>query len=361
MATNINNFKEPYIIGETAYNHEGDIKYLHKMIDDIAELELNAVKFHLLLKPESYLQKRHPMIEEYRKWIFNEQQWDDIIDYSTQKGLDVIALCDDVESIEYILKNNKDVCAIELHATGLNDYFLLESVSKFNGVIILGVGGSTMDEIWYAVDFLKRREKNEIVLMYGFQSYPTKYTDINLAKMLKIKNLFDLPVGYADHTAFDDPNNEIISVMGAMMGTNILEKHYTPDYGKERIDYHAAVGKEQMLRIKELMKLALTVYGDGELKMSEAELEYGNVGPMKKAVVAKKFIKKGEKLSFDKLWFKRTEEGSPIKQNQFLQLVGLEATRDIKEDEIIDFSKVKYVSKRMDLKSLGVVKETKGE
>ena len=179
--------------------------------------------------------------------------------------------------------------------------------------------------------------------------------------MLKIKELFNLPIGYADHTAFDDPNNEIISVMAAMMGFNILEKHYTPDYGKERIDYHAAVGKEQMLRIKELMKLALMVHGDGELKMSKAELEYGNVGPMKKAIVAKRFIKKGEKLSFDNLWFKRTEEGSPVKQNQFLQLIGLEATRDIKEDEIIDFSKVKYVSKRMDLKSLGVVKETKGE
>jgi sialic acid synthase SpsE len=360
MTINTDNFKEPYIIGETAYNHEGDINYLHKMIDDIAELELNAVKFHLLLKPESYLQKRHPMIEEYRKWIFNEQQWGEIIDYSNKKGLDVIALCDDVESIEYILKNNKEVCAIELHATGLNDYFLLESVSKFNSVIILGVGGSTMDEIWYAVDFLKSRGKNEIILMYGFQSYPTKYTDINLAKMLKIKNLFNLPIGYADHTAFDDPNNEIISVMAAMVDTNILEKHYTPDYGKERIDYHAAVGKEQMLRIKELMKLALTVYGDGELKMSKAELEYGNVGPMKKAVVAKTDIKKGEKLSFDNLWFKRTEEGSSIKQYQFLQLIGLEATKDIKEDEIIDFTNIKYEFKKADLESFTHVKEDRG-
>ncbi len=196
--------------------------------------------------------------------------------------------------------------------------------------------------------------------MYGFQSYPTNYADINLSKMLKIKELFNLPIGYADHTAFDDPNNEIISVMGAMMGINILEKHFTPDYGKERIDYHAAVGKEQMLRIKELMKLALTVYGDGELKMSKAELEYGDVGPMKKAIVAKKFIKKGEKLSFDNLWFKRTEEGSPLKQYQFLQLIGLEATKDIREDEIIDFTKVKYEFKKADLKSFTHVKEVRG-
>lgn len=361
MAINTDNFKEPYIIGETAYNHEGDINYLYKMIDDIAELKLDAVKFHLLLNPESYMQKKHPLIGELKKWIFNEKQWDDIISYSHEKELDVIALCDDVESIEYISNtNNEVVSAIELHATGLNDWFLLEEAAKFKGPIILGIGGSTIDEIAYAVDFLKSKDKgkNDIILMYGFQSYPTKYTDINLSKMLKIRDIFNLAIGYADHTSFDDPNNEIVSAMAAMMGINILEKHYTPDYGKERIDYHSAVGKEQMLKIEELIKLALTVCGDGGLKMSESELEYGNVGPMKKAIVAKVSIKKGEKLSFDNIWFKRTEEGSPIKQYQFLQLIGLESMQDIKEDEIIDFGKVKYEFNKADLESFGVVKET---
>ena len=346
-----NNILKPYIIGETAYNHEGDINYLYKMIDDIAELKLNAIKFHMLLNPESYMQKKHPLIEESKKWTFSKNQWSKIIDYSNKKGLDIIVLCDDVESIEYILENNINVTSIELHATGLNDHFLLNAVSKFNKQIMLGVGGSTIDEINYAIDFLKNKGKSDILLMYGFQSYPTKYTDINLSKMLKIRDLFNLPIGYADHTAFDDPNNEIISIMASMMGINILEKHYTPDYGIERIDYHAAVGKMQMLKIKELMELALKVYGDENLEMSEAELEYGNTGPMKKAIIAKKDIKKGEKLSLDNLWFKRTVEESPIKQNQFLQLIGLRALHDLKEDEIVDFTKIEYKFKKVGLEN----------
>jgi sialic acid synthase SpsE len=76
--------------------------------------------------------------------------------------------------------------------------------------------------------------------------------------------------------------------------------------------------------------------------MTKAELEYGNQGPMKKAVVAKRKIKKGEKLSFDNLWFKRTVEEGYIKQLQFSQLIGLEAKADIEKDEIIDFGKVHY-------------------
>jgi len=351
MSINNTNLSESYLIGETAYNHEGDLDYLYKMIDDIADLELNAVKFHLLLNPASYMQKYHPLINDIKKWIFTEKQWDDIIDCSNNKNLDVIALCDDVESLEYINKNKKHVAAIELHATGLNDWFLLNEASKFNGTIILGIGGSTIDEIEYAINILKTAGKDDIILMYGFQSYPTDYADINLSKMLKVRDLFDLPVGYADHTAFDDANNEIVSIMAATMGFNILEKHYTPDFGKERIDFHAAVGKEQMLKIKELMKIALMTYGNNTLKMSDAELEYGNTGPMKKAIVAKTNIKKGEILTAENLWFKRTVEESPVKQNQFSQIIGLKSAKDIKEDEIIDFSKIVYEFKKVDLES----------
>lgn len=333
---------KPYMIGEPAYNHEGDLQYLLKTIDDIASIPLEAVKFHLLLNIESYLQSRHPLVKVIGKWIFTESEWDTILDHANARNLEIIAMCDDVESVEYILRKRKNVTAIEIHATGLNDHYLLEAATKFDGRIVLGISGSTLDEIQYAINFLNDRGKEDIVLMYGFQSYPTDYRDINLSNIRKIQALFGLPVGYADHTGFDDPNNEIISAMAGMMGIPILEKHYTPDFGKERVDYHAAVGKDQMIRIRNLLNLALTVYGKDDLRMTRAELEYGNQGPMKKAVVAKRKIARGEKLSLDNLWFKRTVEEGYIKQYQFPQLIGLEAKADIEKDEIIDFSKVHY-------------------
>lgn len=321
------------------------------MIDEIADVGLSAVKFHLLLNPNSYMQKNHPLMNEIKKWVFKQEQWDKIIDHAREKSQDVIALCDDVESLEFINTKNEDIFGVEIHASGLNDLFLLKEATKFKGVVILGVGGSSIDEIHYAVNFLKNNKKTDIILMYGFQSYPTKYVDINLSKMLKIRDLFNLPIGYADHTAFDDQNNEIISIMAATMGFNILEKHYTLHPGKKRIDYHAAVGKKQMEKIKELMKVALTVYGDGDITMSESERTYGNIGPMKKAIIAKRDIRRGERLSLDNLWFKRTHEESTVKQNQFLQLVGCKAKKDIKKDDIIDFSKIEYRFNDLNLES----------
>jgi sialic acid synthase SpsE len=133
------------------------------------------------------------------------------------------------------------------------------------------------------------------------------------------------------------------------MGFSILEKHYTPYPGKERIDYHSAVGKKHMSCIRDLMKVALQVHGSGQITLSEPEKAYGNVGPMKKAIVAKRDIKKGEKLSTGNLWFKRTPEESTIQQKQFLILLGSKAKVDIKKDDVIDFTKIEYKFKILNL------------
>lgn len=348
-----------YIIAETAYNHEGDIKYLYKMIDEISSLKLNAVKFHLLFNLDSYMKKTHPLYEKVKQWMFTEFQWEEIITYAAKKNLDIVALCDDVNSIRYLVRKKKKIHAIELHPTSLNDHFLLTEAAQFDGQIILGIGGSNLNDISYAVDFLRHRGKQDILLMYGFQSYPTNYADINLAKMHAVSDLFHLPVGYADHTGFDDPNNAVISVAAAFMGFPVLEKHYTLDEGKERIDFQASVGKKQMRCIRDLMNIAVQVYGTGEITLSEPEKVTGSVGLMKKAIVAKRDIKKGEKLSLQNLWFKRTGEEGGIQQKQFLQLLDSKATVDIKKDDVIDFSKIDYKPKRVHLEQSTNVKKIK--
>ncbi len=339
--------KTPYLIAETAYNHEGDFSYLLKMIDGAHEAGADAVKFHLLLNLAQYLQDKHALNAEMPEWLFSKTQWSEIFAHTAQKNMDIIALCDDTDSVEWILDTQpKRVAGIEIHATGLNDYFLLQPSAKFSGTVILGIGGSTIEEIQYAIDLLKAWGKDDIFLIYGFQNYPTNYEDINLAKIAKIQNIFNLPVGYADHTAFDNPHNLHLSCLPAAMGITVLEKHFTLDPGKKRLDYHAAISIEDLKKIKELFDISVTAYGTGEISMSDAELAYGNTGPMKKAVVARRPIKKGAKIVKEDVWFKRTVEESTIRQNQFFQLIGQEASVDIAPDEIIDTRKIAYQFKK---------------
>lgn len=333
---------DPYLIAETAYNHEGDFNYLIKMTEEIGEIGVQAIKYHLLINSSSYMVENHPLSKTIEKWIFSIEQWTEAFRIAHSRGLDIVALCDDWESLKFINTIFPDIFAVELHAVSLNDYHMLKEAAQFPGKVILGVGGSTLDEIHYAIKLLKNEGKDDILLMYGFQSYPTNYADINLKKMLKMQKLFDLPIGYADHTAYDDPNNVLISCMGAMMGIPILEKHYTPDHGIERIDFHAAVGWDQMKEIKELMELALLVIGDGSPEMSAAERKYGNIGPMKKAIVVAHDIQKGKIIAPEDIAFKRTKTESPVKQMEFAKLIGLKTLRPLKKDDSITFADVEY-------------------
>ena len=341
-----------YLIGETAYNHEGNINYLYKMINGIASVGWDAVKFHLLLKPESYMTEGHPLFQKVKGWIYNEKQWEDIIRYSNKKGLEIIALCDDVGSIEFILEKKLPVSGIELHASCLNDYFMLQKLWGYHGVIILGIGGSSIEEIEYAVKTLRKNGKGGILLMYGFQNFPTDYKEINLRRMCSIRDLFSLPVGYADHTAYDNENNEFLSSIGFVLGARVLEKHYTPDYGVERTDFQSACNNEQLKAIKEKLIVLKDALGDGSFQMSNAEEAYGKTGPMKKAIVAKRGIPQGKKIEFEDLWFKRTKGESSIKQKDIEGIVGLKVEKGMDKDEIIDPKKLK-VKKEDKVRNIG--------
>ena len=94
------------------------------------------------------------------------------------------------------------------------------------------------------------------------------------------------------------------------------------------------------MNIKKLMNIALQVFGTKEYPMSESEKIYGDIGPMKKAIVAKKNIMKGKTLSVDNLCFKRTAKKTSIKQLQFPHLLGLKTKTNIRKDEIIKLNKL---------------------
>ena len=332
---------KPYIIGETAFHHEGDEGFAKGLIELGEELKLDALKFHITLDLDDYMVSNHEAIDVIRPWCFDPQQWDAIL--TKVSSCDIILLCNDVKSVEYAINCKFKVKAIELHATGLNDVFLLEKASQFNGTVILGTGGSTLDEIAYAIEYLKSRGQSDIFLMHGFQNYPTDFRDVKLDRMDKMKRLFNLPQGYADHTDPAEVDNVVISCLGIVKGYNVLEKHFTTHFGDKRIDAQAAVNRETMITIKRIAdKIHLSLGNGSELNLSAAEQKYGNTGPMKKAIVARENIASGTSLSLNHIAFKRTNDSASLKQLQLQNLIGLKTNTLIEKNEIIDFSKVDF-------------------
>lgn len=341
-------FDAPYFILETAFHHEGDTDFLENLIDSYAVLEANAIKFHLLFDINDYMVNMHPAVETLEKISIKKENWERILKKVELQKKDIILLCNDIESLRWVnkIQNDYPIAALEIHSTGLNDIFLLNEATKFNKTIILGIGGSTFDEIHYAIDYLYKNNKRDILLIHGFQNYPTDYANINFNRMRFLKEAFDLPIGYADHTDPNDEKNIIISTLPIVLGYNIIEKHVTHVLGEKRIDSQAAVSINTMSEIINLGKNIAKTRGKYNFELSDAEKNYGNTGPMKKAIVARENIKAGDTITLEKIAFKRTESSSPLQQKDLNKILMCIATEDIRKDEILSFNNVTYEFKK---------------
>ncbi|MFC2163336.1 N-acetylneuraminate synthase family protein [Candidatus Altiarchaeota archaeon] len=330
--------KSTYLIAECAYSFEGEKTYLLDSIKALSDTRgVDAVKFHILCDMDSYATSDHNVYDLLKDWMLRQDEWVEVIDKTRDSGLDAIILADDLASMDFLKGIEEKLAAIEIHAVSLNDVTMLEKASSFKIPVILGIGGSTIDEIEYAVNYLREDGKEDIVLMYGFQNYPTKYEYVNLKKMGKIKDKFNLPLGYADHTSWDDANQEMITLAGFMAGASIIEKHFVLEKGVKRTDYEAAVSTEDLSILREKMTILSKAMGSGDLGLNPYEMEYGATGPMKKVIVAAKDIRKGEPIMLENIAFKRTGRESPVKQMQVRELLDRKAGKKIIKDDLITF------------------------
>ena len=331
------------LIAETAWHHEGDYVFMKQLVTRICETSsVDIVKLHLTLDLDEYMSKDHDSYENLKSWMLSAKQWEELIGIVRNGGKELILLLNDTKAIDFASKFNPEM--VEMHSVCLNvprlQRAILESIDKKSKVVI-GIGGCTIDEVNKAVQFFHDRE---IVLMFGFQNYPTKYEDVNLGKIRKIQTLYpEKKFGYADHTAWDESNNELITLLVSANGMDFIEKHVTTDYGKERCDYSAAISIEQLNMLYKKIKLLENLYGDGSMLLNKAEEDYSKYGPMKMAAIAKHDLVKGSKLTMGDVHFCRTSQSTGISQIDLLQVIGDKLVEDVKINQVIDW---KHISER---------------
>ena len=317
------------LIAETAWHHDGDFPFMQKLVADILkESKLHILKMHVTLDVDEYIHYSHELFGWVKSRIFSKDQWKQLISTVQSQSTELMLLFNDIKSVEFGMKFNPEF--VEIHNACLNDIYLLDALKNNidnNTFVVFGIGGSTLYEIENALD---RVGHQNVVLMFGFQNFPTRYEEINFKKIQKIMNLFpEFSYGYADHTAWNEPNNILITIMGAALGVDYIEKHVTNVYGQERVDWNSSVSIEMFNEIAEKLDILSKCRGDGLIKLNRGEEEYSLYGPMKKAAVLKIDVRKGDVFSIDQIHFKRTKETTDMSQLDVIKSVGREIVEDL--------------------------------
>ena len=191
-----------YIIAEMACSHEGDPVLARKIIDGAGQAGADAIQFQIW-KLREMMVPHHPDFEKVSKIKLSQEQWANLASYVRDRypQMQIIACVYERSSVDFAGSINVDV--YKLHSADLSNPYLVNYVAATGKRIDLSVGASTLDEIARAIEWIKSKSSSKIWLMYGYQNFPTPTEAIHLRYMQKLKELFDLPVGYQDHSDAD--------------------------------------------------------------------------------------------------------------------------------------------------------------
>ncbi len=312
-----------YVIAEMACSHDGSVDVAKRLIDAAAQAGADAVQFQIISVPH-YIVPTHKDYPMYCRIEFTPEQWRSLFKHAAQYPLAVFAAAYDHPSADLAFECGVDV--YKLHSADLLNPYLTQHIASKGKPVTLGTGGSTIGEIADGIHMLKDAGASGIILMHGFQNFPTKWESIHLRYLASLKQLFQLPVGYQDHT---DGNHElgfILPMVARGLGADVLEKHMTHDRSKKGIDHESALNPDEFARFIRLVHEVDVSLGSGSPRpLSADEKRYRDYA--KKSIVAAQDIRAGETIREEMLVFKRSVPGMmPVLTNR---LVGRVAQRDI--------------------------------
>lgn len=335
--------EEPvFIIAEAGVNHNGNINLAKRMIDAAKKAGADAVKFQTF-RAENLVRKKTEMASYQKKNIrkkqsqynmlknleLTEQEHKGLKEYADKKGIVFLSTPHSGnKELDFLIELG--IPAIKIGSGDLTNIPFLEYASKKGLPIILSTGMSTLEEVKEAVNTIKNRNEN-LILLHSTSEYPTKHSDVNLRAMLTLRKTFSLHVGYSDHTT-----DIIVPVIATAMGAVIIEKHFTLDKNLPGPDHKASIEPDKLKEMVTNIRNTEKILGTGIKKPTKKEMEIAKIA--RKSIVAKQNIMRGTIITQNMLEIKRPCSGIPPKYLK--KIIGKRALVDIKEDESIDWDKL---------------------
>lgn len=263
-----------YVIAEIGLNHNGDVELAKQLIDVAADAGAQAVKF----------QKRTPEIStpahmrdvpretpwgtmtylEYRYRVeFDREQYIEIGDHATLRGLDWFASPWDEPSVEFL--EDLNVVAHKVASASVTDLGLLRALAATGKPIIFSTGMSTIEQIDAAVDVF---DPERLIILHATSTYPLDPEEANLRTITTLQRRYSgIPIGYSGHE-----RGLQISLAAVALGAVAVERHITLDRAMWGSDHAASLepgGLEHLVRDIRIVSEAL---GDGVKRIFPGEL-----------------------------------------------------------------------------------------
>lgn len=333
-----------FVIAEAGSNHNRDFKQALKLIDVAARAQADCVKFQTF-KAEKIYSRKAPMASYIKKnklakkgetiWDIikkNElpREWQkDLAAYSRKKGILFLSTPFDLEAVDELEKIN--IAAYKIASFEITHLPLLEHVAKTGKPIILSTGMADLSDIETALEKIYKHGNRQVALLHCAINYPPRAEDVHLRAMDTIRQTFQVPVGFSDHTP-----GFITDVAAVARGACIIEKHFTTSRKLKGPDHPFAVEPDELGEMINAIRTTEQLLGSSEKKHTKAEEELYRLA--RRSLVAAQAIKAGTVIVREMVDVKRPGFGIPTKSID--QVIGRKAKVNIEEDDILTWDMV---------------------
>lgn len=355
--------KRTYIIAEAGVNHNGSLEMAMELIDAAAKAGADAIKFQTF-KAERLVTAQarkaayqlsnngvdETQFEMLKSLEIDDDDYEILIQHCEKKGIDFLSTPFDTTSAELLIKRFQ-LSAIKISSGDITNGPLLLTASRLDKPVLLSTGMSTLAEIEMALgvlafgytqkvgwpslnDFYEAYTSEEgqaalrdnVTLLHCTSEYPVPYEEVHLRVLETLKQAFQLPVGYSDHTL-----GIAVPLAAVAMGATVIEKHLTLNRELPGPDHQASLEPEELkAMVTSIRQIEMAM---GSPIKSPTSSEKKNQSVVRKSLVTSKPVKKGEPFTQDNLTVKRPGDGvSPM---YYWDWLGKVAERDYEADEVV--------------------------
>ncbi|HFU76801.1 MAG TPA: acetylneuraminic acid synthetase [Arcobacter sp.] len=331
---------KPYIIAEAGVNHEGSMEIAKRLCDEALEGGADAIKFQTY-KADTIASKdspaywdttkeptksQHELFKKHDKFWKDEMQ--ELKNYCDKIGIEFMSTPFDIESAIFL---NDMMDVFKISSSDITNKPFIEFMCDFGKPIILSTGASKLSEIVEAVEWIEAKG-NQLALLHCVLNYPTPDKNANLGMIIDLKTRFpDKIIGYSDHTL---PKDMKVCEMATLLGSVIIEKHFTHDKTLPGNDHYHAMDKDDLKIYRKNLERTFEILGSFKVQALADEAP-ARVNA-RRSLVALRDIPKGKIIKKEDLTFKRPAHG--ISPKFIDEVIGKKALININEDDIIKWN-----------------------
>lgn len=331
-----------FIIAEAGSNHDRDLNQAKKLIDIAARAGADAVKFQTFTADKIAADTEDDVVklgDEYQgvptlyqlyKGLELPRQWQaELKQYADSKGIMFLSTpfdCDAVDELEDL-----GMLAYKVASFEMVDLPFLKYIARKGKPIILSTGMADLGEIEEALDAIYSQGNDQVVLLHCGICYPMPYGEVNLAAMDTMRQAFQVPVGYSDHTL-----GISVPLAAAARGANVIEKHFTISRQLTGPDHRFAIEPDELNDMVTGIRQVEAAIGSPIKRHTPSEEVHYRRG--RRSIFAKFDIPAGTVITEDMLAVLRP--GIGLKPKYIDIVIGRTARTNIKKNEPITWDKI---------------------